>query len=88
MAAEICIKKGNEFVAEGEKKLQGWSFMGMFGASNKYDDCIDCYNRACAQYKIAKACTYVDRCHANAACLLLSSFLTGCPVIAAYSAFA
>jgi len=46
-------RKGDDFVAQADKKLKGWAFFG-----GKYDDAAELLEKAGTAYKVAKACTY------------------------------
>lgn len=48
--AEAQEKKGDDLVAQAEKKLKGWGFFG-----GKYDDAAELLEKAGTSYKVAKA---------------------------------
>lgn len=47
-------RKGDDFVAQADKKLKGWAFFG-----GKYDDAAELLEKAGTAYKVAKACTHL-----------------------------
>lgn len=50
-----AAQRAEESIAKAEKRLKGFSWFG--GSTAKYEDAAEEYDRAAAQYKIAKDCT-------------------------------
>lgn len=46
--------RGDEMMAQAEKKLNKSSVFAVFSSSNKYEDAIELILKAAAQYKVAK----------------------------------
>jgi len=56
--------KGDALVAEAENKLKSFSF---FNSSSKYEDAVEIYDKAAAQYKIQKEWDQAAECYVRAA---------------------
>lgn len=50
--------EGDKAFAEAEKKLKG----SMFGMGKDPDAAVDCFKRACNNYKVAGCCTIHKAC--------------------------
>lgn len=53
----MSTKRAACLVKKAQKKLTGFSFAGLFGPNNKYEDAADLFMDAAKQYKICEACT-------------------------------
>lgn len=67
--------KGNQFLADAQKKLRGGSgFLGsMFSSGSRVDEAIDLYNRAANMFKMAKKWSAAGNAFLEAASLHLKS---------------
>lgn len=54
MASEAATRKGNDLIQQAEKGLKKFSFGSMFGSTEKYENAVETYERAGAQFKIAQ----------------------------------
>jgi hypothetical protein len=46
-------EKGDDLVKQAEKRLKAFTF---FSSSEKYEDAVDLFDKAAAQYKITQQC--------------------------------
>ena len=51
--------KGEELMAQADKKLKGGFIGGLFGGNSRFEDASEMYTKAGNSFKIAKKCMYI-----------------------------